>query len=83
MLLRSVHSNSTRRWAVGAQWHGRRNLLLHEEVFKSHAVVLDDMNHGVEQENKQKPKKPSPLPGAPNVREEISGRVAECTRPKS
>jgi hypothetical protein len=27
--------------------------------------------------------KPSPLPGAPNVREEISGRVAECTRPKS
>jgi hypothetical protein len=27
--------------------------------------------------------KPSPLPGAPNVIEEISGRVAECTRPKS
>jgi hypothetical protein len=27
--------------------------------------------------------KPSPLPGAPNVEEEISGRVAECTRPKS
>jgi hypothetical protein len=27
--------------------------------------------------------KPSPLPGAPNVGEEISGRVAECTRPKS
>jgi hypothetical protein len=27
--------------------------------------------------------KPSPLSGAPNVREEISGRVAECTRPKS
>jgi hypothetical protein len=26
---------------------------------------------------------PSPLPGAPNVGEEISGRVAECTRPKS
>jgi hypothetical protein len=26
---------------------------------------------------------PSPLPGAPNVEEEISGRVAECTRPKS
>jgi hypothetical protein len=25
----------------------------------------------------------SPLPGAPNVEEEISGRVAECTRPKS
>jgi hypothetical protein len=27
--------------------------------------------------------KPRPLPGAPNVGEEISGRVAECTRPKS
>jgi hypothetical protein len=27
--------------------------------------------------------KPSPLPGVPNVREEFSGRVAECTRPKS
>jgi hypothetical protein len=27
--------------------------------------------------------KPSPLPGAPNVGEEISGRVAECNRPKS
>jgi hypothetical protein len=27
--------------------------------------------------------RPSPLPGAPNVGEEISGRVAECTRPKS
>jgi hypothetical protein len=27
--------------------------------------------------------KPSPLPGAPNVGEEISGRVAECTHSKS
>jgi hypothetical protein len=26
---------------------------------------------------------PGPLPGVPNVGEEISGRVAECTRPKS
>jgi hypothetical protein len=26
---------------------------------------------------------PSPLPGAPNVEEEISGRGAECTHPKS
>jgi hypothetical protein len=83
VLLRSVHSSSTRHWAAGAQWHGRRSLLLHEEVFRSRVVVLDDMNHGVEQENKQKPKAKSPLPGAPNVREEISGRVAECTRPKS
>jgi hypothetical protein len=27
--------------------------------------------------------KRSPLPGVPNVGEQISGRVAECTRPKS
>jgi hypothetical protein len=33
-------------------------------------VVLDDLNHGVEQENKQKPNV-DPLPGAPNVGEEI------------
>jgi hypothetical protein len=26
---------------------------------------------------------PSPLPGVPNVGDEISSRVAECTRPKS
>jgi hypothetical protein len=45
-------------------------------------VVLDDVNHGVEQENKQKPNA-SPLPGVPNVGEEILGRVAECTSPKS
>jgi hypothetical protein len=45
-------------------------------------VVLDDMDHDVGQKNKQKPNA-KPLPGAPNVREEISGRVAECTRPKS
>jgi hypothetical protein len=45
-------------------------------------MVLDDVDHGVEQENKQKPNA-RPLPGAPNVGEEISGRVAECTRPKS
>jgi hypothetical protein len=36
----------------------------------------------LEQGDKQKPKA-CPLPGAPNVGEEISGRVAECTRPKS
>jgi hypothetical protein len=34
-------------------------------------------------EETSKDLKPSPLPGAPNVGEEISGRVAECTRPKS
>jgi hypothetical protein len=46
-------------------------------------MVIDDADHGVEQKNKQKNLEPRPLPGAPNVREKISGRVAECTRPKS
>jgi hypothetical protein len=36
----------------------------------------------LEQGDKQKPNA-YPLPGAPNVGEQISGRVAECTRPKS
>jgi hypothetical protein len=45
-------------------------------------MVLDNMDHGVEQKNKQKPNA-KPLPGMPNVGEEISSRVAECTRPKS
>jgi hypothetical protein len=44
-------------------------------------MVLDDVDHGVEK-NKQKPNA-RPLPGVPNVGEKISGRVAECTRPKS
>jgi hypothetical protein len=34
-------------------------------------MVLDDLDHGVEQENKQKPNAKSPLPGAPNVGEAI------------
>jgi hypothetical protein len=33
-------------------------------------MVLDDLDHGVEQENKQKPNA-KPLPGVPNVRDEI------------
>jgi hypothetical protein len=44
--------------------------------------VLNDVNHGVEQENKLKPNV-VPLPGTPNVGEEISDWVVECTRPKS
>jgi hypothetical protein len=40
-------------------------------------MVLDNVDHGVEQENKRKPKAKPNL----NVGEEISGGVAECTRP--
>ena len=42
----------------------------HQEVLGNEVVVLDDLNHGVEQESKQKPNA-KPLPGAPNVIEEI------------
>jgi hypothetical protein len=54
VLLRSVHSSSTNRRAVGASWHGRCCLFLHQEVLWNQVVVLDDLNHHVEQENKQK-----------------------------
>jgi hypothetical protein len=54
VLLRSVHSSSTKRRAVGAQWHGKRSFFLHQEVFRSHAVVLDDLYHRVEQKSRRK-----------------------------
>ena len=44
--------------------------------------MLNDLHHHAEQET-SKNLKPSPLPGVPNVGEEISSRVAECIRPKS
>jgi hypothetical protein len=40
---------------VEGLWHGRRSFLLHREVFRDKVMVLDDVYHGVEQENKQKP----------------------------
>jgi hypothetical protein len=77
-----AHSSCSKCRAAGAQWRRRCSLLLHEEVPRDHVAVLNDVNHDAEQKNKQKPNI-GPLPGAPNVREEISGRVAECTSPKS
>jgi hypothetical protein len=56
--------------------------LLHHEILQSFGAVLNDPHHHAERENKQK-LEACPLPGTPNVGEEISGRVAECTRPKS
>jgi hypothetical protein len=56
--------------------------LLHHEILQSFGVMLDNLHHHAERENKQK-LEAYPLPGAPNVGEEISGRVADCTRPKS
>jgi hypothetical protein len=46
-------------------------------------MVLDDLDHGVEQENKQKPNAKSPYLARQMLERKFSGRVAECTRPKS
>jgi hypothetical protein len=82
MLPCSVHSSSARHWAVGNLWRRIGSFLFHQKIHRSPGAVLDDLHHHAERENKQKPNA-KPLPGAPNVGEEISGRVAECTSPKS
>jgi hypothetical protein len=56
MLLCSVHSSSARHRAVGNLWRGRDSFLLHQEICRSLGVVLNDLHHHAEQENKQKPK---------------------------
>jgi hypothetical protein len=56
MLLHSVRSSSARYWAVGNLWRGRSSFLLHQEILRSLGVVLNDLHHHAEQENKQNPK---------------------------
>jgi hypothetical protein len=51
---RAHNSNSTRRRAARGPWCGRGCLLLHREILGNEVVVLDNVDHGVEQENKQK-----------------------------
>jgi hypothetical protein len=52
-----VHnSGCTRRKEIGGPRCGRGNRLFHHEVLGHEIMVLDDVNHGVELENKQKPK---------------------------
>jgi hypothetical protein len=46
-------------------------------------VVLDDLDHCVEQEDKQKPKVYDPYMARQMSERKFSGRVAERTRPKS
>jgi hypothetical protein len=46
-------------------------------------VVFDDLDHGVEQENRRKLKAKTPYLARQMSEREISGRVAEHTRPKS
>jgi hypothetical protein len=82
MLLCSAHNSNARHWAVRNLRCGRSSLLLHQEIHRSLGAMLDDLHHHAEQENKQNLKS-SPLPGAPNVGEKISSRVAKYTCPKS
>jgi hypothetical protein len=46
-------------------------------------MVLDDLDHGVEQENRQKPNAKSPYLAHQMSERKISGREAERTRPIS
>jgi hypothetical protein len=82
MLLCSMHSSSARHWAVGNLWRRKSSFFLHQEIHQSLGAVLNDLHHHAKQE-KSKNLMLGPLPGVPNVEEEISDRVAECTRPKS
>jgi hypothetical protein len=50
---RVLSSSCTRRREVGGPWGGRG--LFHHKVLGHEIMVLDDVNHGVEQKNKQKP----------------------------
>jgi hypothetical protein len=84
VLLHGVHGSSPRVGVVGHSWRGGRNLLLHHEILRSFGVVLDDPHHHAERENKRK-LEAWPLPGAPNVGEEISPdgwRIAPTLNPK-
>jgi hypothetical protein len=67
-----MHSSSAWHWVI-------RNL----RCGGSLGAVLNDLHHHAWIRKTSKNLIPSPLPGTPNVGEQISGRVAECTCPKS
>jgi hypothetical protein len=46
-------------------------------------MVLDDLDHGVEQENKPKPNAKNPYLARQMSERKFSDRVAKCTHPKS
>jgi hypothetical protein len=83
MLSRRVHSSIPRRRAVEGPWRRRRSFFPHREVFGNEVMVLDDLDHGVEQENKQKPNAKTPYLACQMSERKFFGRVAERTRPKS
>jgi hypothetical protein len=79
-----MHGSSPIVGEVGHSWRGGCNLLLHNEILRSFGAVLDDPHHHAERGNKQK-LEAWPLPGAPNVGEEISPagwRIAPALNPK-
>jgi hypothetical protein len=52
-----VHSSGrTRRREIDGPRCGRDSRLFHHEVLGQEIMVLDDVDHGIEQKNKQKPK---------------------------
>jgi hypothetical protein len=55
VLPRGAHGCGTKRQAARALWRGRCGLFLHGEVFRSLVTMFGDMDHSVEQGNKQKP----------------------------
>jgi hypothetical protein len=63
--------------------HGGRNFFLHHKILQSVGAVLNDLHHHAEQENKRKPNAKAPYVARQMSEREFSGRVAECTRPKS
>jgi hypothetical protein len=84
VLLYGVHGSSPSVGAVGHSWRRGCNLLLDHEILRSFDAVLDDLHHHVERGNKQK-LEAWPLPGAPNVGDEISPdgwRIAPALNPK-
>jgi hypothetical protein len=56
VLWRRVHSSNTRSREVGGPRCGRRSCFFHHEVLEHEILVLDDVDHDVEQVNKQNPK---------------------------
>jgi hypothetical protein len=60
----------------------KTSLFLHREVLGHEIMVLDDVDHGVEQENKKKPNAQAPYLARQMSERKFSGLMAECTRPK-
>jgi hypothetical protein len=83
MLLGGVHSSSARHRAVGNLWCGRSNFFLHTKSTKVSArcstICTIMLSEKISKNLKPRP----PTWHAKCQRGNFSGRVAECTRPKS